>query len=354
MTQKSLSVRQICFILFAYGAAAKLVLYPTLLAKTSAQGLIFAALFNFLIQGAVIWSVAYMSSRTDKTFFELINGAFGKTAARVIIILFALYFLLSSIVPINEQQLLMHSAFYDTVPSIYVFLPFFFFSVYAAAKGFKNIGRCADICLPIFVVCIAALMLMSAGEGEYSNLLPLWQSSSAILKGSFFTLFRFDESAILLMFIGRYTYKKGDAAKLTISYLSSGAVVVAMLAIFYAVYGALTPTRPFILSDIAVFFPAVSYVGRVDLILLFALDIVILFAAALRVQLCVQCLCEGLPFLKSSYGSVAANAILILITCLLNGKFSLLQSVAANWFYIPVIIFAYIVPLSCWCLRGKR
>ncbi|MGN1104146.1 MAG: GerAB/ArcD/ProY family transporter, partial [Candidatus Coproplasma sp.] len=129
--KERLSVRQICFILIAYNAVLKLIIYPSAMASASGNDLIFPALFDLAVQTVIIWSIAYLSSRTDKSFFELIEGTFNKTVARVVYALFALYFVLAAIVPMVEQQLLVHAAFYDTVPSLYVFLPFFIFSVYA-------------------------------------------------------------------------------------------------------------------------------------------------------------------------------------------------------------------------------
>lgn len=353
--KNTLTVRQICFILFAYNAVLKLIEYPAVASVASGADIVFPALFDFALNTIVIWSVAYMCSRTDKTFFELLCNTFGKVFARIVMGLFALYFLLSAIIPMNEQQLLIHSAFYDTVPSIYVFLPFFFFSVYAGAKGFANAGRCADICLPIFAVAISAMLVMSVGQGDYSNLLPiLKQPFSKIAGSSLSALFRFSEGALLLMFMGHFKYKKGDATRLTLSYVAGGVVVIAFLAIFYAVYGAMAPSRPFLFNDISVFFPAIQYVGRVDLVLFYALDTVILFAIILYIQLSVYCLTKCFNWDKRSLLSLAVNAVLVLVTFLANNNFSALQTVAGKWFWLPTVIFAYAIPLCGWALKRRE
>ncbi len=44
--KESISVRQICFILLAYSAATKLLLYPAHAAAAVGNALIFSALFN--------------------------------------------------------------------------------------------------------------------------------------------------------------------------------------------------------------------------------------------------------------------------------------------------------------------
>ncbi|MGN0807080.1 MAG: GerAB/ArcD/ProY family transporter [Candidatus Coproplasma sp.] len=352
--KERISVRQICFILIAYNAVLKLIIYPSAMASSSGNDIIFPALVDLAVQTVVIWSVAYMSSRTNKSFFELLAVTFNKTVARVVYALFALYFILAAIVPMVEQQLLIHSAFYDTVPSLYVFLPFFIFSIYAGAKSFTNAGRCADICLPIFIIAIVAILIMSAGEGEYSNLLPVFSHSVQNLAGcALSSVFKFADSAFLLIFLGSFNYKKGDAAKITLSYAFGGLIVIALLAVFYAVYGAMAPSRTFLLNEISVFFPAISYVGRIDLVLLYALDIVILFAVILHIQASVHCLCYAFSWDKRSALSLAVNAVLIIITFVVNNKFSPLYQAASRWFWIPAVIFTYIVPLSAWALKRR-
>ncbi len=349
-----ISVRQICFILVAYNAATKLLLYPTNAASTVGNALVFSALFNLVLQTVIIWSVSFLSSRTDKSFFELLQNTFGNVVARIIYAFFALYFLASAVVPMNEQQILVHDAFYDTMPSLMVFLPFFIFSIYAGVKSFTNVGRCADMCFPVFVITFACFLIMSVTEGDFTNLLPVMRQPILKVAGlSLASLFRFSESAFLLMFMGHFKYKKGDAAKLTISYAAGGLAVIALMASFYALYGPLTPTRSFLVNNISVFFPIIGFVGRVDLFVVYAFDLVVLFAIVLNVQACVHCLC--LTFNKNwrIVYSLCANAVLITITFLANNNYTMLQKIAGDWLWIPAVLFAYLIPVLAWALRRR-
>ena len=352
--KEKISVRQICFILIAYNAATKMLLFPTAAASAVGNALIFCALFNLALQTIIIWSVSYLSSRTDKSFFELLSETFGKVTARVIYAFFALYFLASAVMPISEQQLLVHDSFYDTIPSLMVFLPFFIFSVYAGVKSLTNVGRCADMMLPVFVVCALAFLIMSVGEADFTNLQPVLKQPFTKVAGfSLSSVFRFNESAFLLMFMGHYKYKKGDAAKLTISYVAGGLVVIAIMAAFYSLYGPLTPTRSFAISNISVFFPVIGFVGRVDLFLVYAFDLVALFATVLNIQLSVHCL--ALTFNKNwrIIYSLCVNLALLAVTIIANNNFTVLHKIIGDWLWIPALLFAYIIPVLAWALRRK-
>lgn len=350
-----ISVRQICFILIAYNAAAKMLLFPTAAASAVGNALIFSALFNLVLQTVIIWSVSYLSSRTDKSFFELLENTFGNVAARVVYALFALYFLASAVMPLSEQQLLVHDSFYDTIPSLTVFLPFFIFSVYAGVKSFTNVGRCADMLLPVFVVCALSFLIMSVGEADFTNLLPVLKQPFGKVAGfSLSSTFRFSESAFLLMFMGHYKYKKGDSAKLTLSYAAGGLVVIALMAAFYSLYGALTPTRSFAISNISVFFPVIGFIGRIDLFLVYAFDLVALFATVLNIQLSVHCL--ALTFNKNLriVYSVCINLALLAVTIIFNNKFTVLHKIVGDWLWLPALLFAYVIPVLAWTLRRKN
>ncbi len=353
--KNAISVRQICFILLAYGAAAKLMIYPAAAANAAGNDLIFPALINLVLQTIVVWSAAYLSSRTDKTFFGLLSDTFGVVVARIIYVLLGLYFLFSAVVPVSEQRLFIHDVFYDTAPTLFIFLAFFFFSVYAGAKKFTTVGRCADLCFIIFIIAAAMIIVMSVGGGEYSNLLPvLKQPFSRIAKASLSGMFRFTESAFLLLFLGHFKYRRGDAAKLTLSYAAGGLIVILLMAAYYATYGALTPSRTFLLNNIAVFFPAVSFVGRIDLIVIYVLDIVILFSIVLYVQASVHCLAVAFGWDNRAALSLIVNAVLLASVFLINNNYSLLRAAAENWFWIPVLIFSYLFPVLAWTLRRRK
>ncbi len=352
--QDRISVRQICIILVAYNAVLKLLLYPSSMASACGNALIFPALFNLALQTAVVWSVAFLSSKTDNTFFGLLEDTFGNVAARIVFAFFALYFLLNAVVPLSEEQLFVHDEFYDTIPSLVVFLPFFIFSVYAGSKAFNNAGRCADVCLPIFILTMICLFAMTVTECDFSYLLPvLKQPFKEVAGGALSSVFRFADSAPLLMFMGHYKYKKGDCAKITASYAVGGLIVALFMTMFYAVYGELAPEQPFALGAISIFFSAIDLVGRIDLFALYALNIVVLFAIVLNIQLSRYCLEKTFNTRNRGALSLALNAVLLIIVLVFNYRFTLLQNLYSQWFWIGAAIFAYLIPLLAWTLRRK-
>ena len=350
-----ISSRQICFIMIAYTVVGRILLYPSYLSRICGNDLLFPVLFDFAVQTAVVWAVCFLCSKTDKTFFRLLEDTFGNVVARIIFGLFALYFAFCTVLPMLEQKLYVGQIFYDTVPSLIVFLPFFIFSVYAGTKGFKNIGRCADIALPVFVLAFAVMLAMSFTAVDFSNLLPiLKRPASKIAEGAFGSLFRFAEPGFLLMFMGHFKYKKGDAAKITLSYAGGGLIVMLFAAVFYSIYGVISPSRDFAISRVAIFFPAIEMIGRIDLIALYFLEIAMLFALVLNIQLSVYCLkkCTGLQM--GAVWSVVVNAVLLVLVIVLDSSFSKVVDFYSRWAWIATAVFSISVPLLSWTLKRRE
>ncbi len=358
MIKNNLSVRQICIIMCVFNAAIKLMLYPTTMAAACGNSLWLPVIADTAVQTAFVWAVCMLCSKTDKTFFRLLQDAFGSVVARIIYAAFALYFALSAVVPMTEQQAMVHEVFYDTIPSLLVFLPFFFFAIYAGSKGLTNAGRTAEVCLPIFVVTAATLVIMGMLECEFSALLPfVTQPPAQLFGGCARGFFRFNEGALMLMFMGNFKYKRGDALKISLSCALGGLIVALVCAVFYAVYSDLAVVQYFAITKISIFFSAISLIGRTDLLAVYALDIAMLFAIVLNIQMAAYCLYKATGRQWHPAFSLAVNAVLIALTFIFNNKFALVQNLGTSVMGWAGLVFAYAMPALAWIVYaagGKR
>ena len=346
--------RQICFIMLAYTVVSKILIYPTLLSSVCGRDLWFPALVSFAVQAVVVWAVSFLCSRTDKTLFQLIEGTLGNICARIIYGLFGLFFILGTIMPLCEQKLYVHAIFYDTVPSLLVFLPVFFFSVYAASKKFANIGRAADICLPIFLLSLVFIFAMSLWEVKWDNMLPLLKAPvKKLFGGSLATTYLFFEPCWLLMFMGHFKYKKWDAAKITSSYIGGGLIVLFFLIVYYGIYGEIAVSRQFAVSKVSLFFPAIDMLGRIDLVALYILEIVMLFALVLNIQLAVHCFVKCTGWENRPALSVIVNGILLVLLIFLDNKYTALNGVFGKWLWIVFLLFATVIPILSWTMKRR-
>ena len=161
-----IKLRQICFLFAVMMPITKTIVYPATLAYRSRNDLLWSALCNLLLEGIVIALVMLLAKRTKCTFFDLLRNTFGKIGAKIIYGLFALFFFLSALLPLMEQKNFVTLELYENVPPVISFAPFFALCFYACTKGFKTIGRVADIAMPIFVFCFAAILLLAVPHAE--------------------------------------------------------------------------------------------------------------------------------------------------------------------------------------------
>ena len=363
-----LCTRQVCFIMAAYTAAGKLLMMPAELSYYCGGDLWLPALIVYVLQVAAVWAVAFACSKTDKTFFALIEGVLGKAASKVFSWLFALFFALAAVLPMFGQKLFVQAIFYDTIPALITFLPFFVFSVYAGAKGLKNAGRVADIALPLMGISLIVLFAMSVGEANVGWLLPVLRTTSAssVFSGARFSLYNFTDGAMMLMLMGRFRYKKGDSLKITLIYALSALVVLLFLVLFYSIFSALSPDQYFAVSKMAIFFSALSLVGRIDLIAAYAMEACMLFALLLYVQLCVTCVCEALGKEQtagrnvspaSAAASVAVNVLLAALVIAFNEMYLPVQQFYRMYMWAAFALFSFILPAAgavAALLRGAK
>lgn len=179
-----IKLRQICFLFAAVMPVTKMIIYPATVSYYAKNDLLLSAALNLLLMGAVLALVVFLSYRTDMTFFDLLQNTFGRVTARVIYGIFALFFALSALLPLMEQKGFVTQIFYENIPSVIAFAPFFGVSFFACVKGFKTIGRAADIALPVFATCFAVIILLALPEADFSALLPVGGGGEGIFRGA--------------------------------------------------------------------------------------------------------------------------------------------------------------------------
>lgn len=345
-----ISVRQLCLFMACLVPCGKLLAAPAALAGAAGGDLLISALINFVCQGVMIYLILWLSQKTERTFFELLCGAFGKVAAKIIYVFFAAYFLFYSVLPVLEQKAFVQSEFYDSFPSFLVFLPFFFFSLFACTKNVTAIGRGADIALPLFAVGFLGIFFMAASSADFSAVLPIGDSSfPEIISGSLRTQNWFADSAFLLMFLGRFPSGKKTTLKVMISYAVGAAATLAFIFVFYGIFKELSPREIFAVSKIGRYYSALSVIGRVDILFGYIFTVALLIYSVVPLQLFCECLSAAFGEKRILYSCIV-NAALFIAVLLLNRSAFAVYETAGKLF--PVFtIFAYALPCAALFMR---
>lgn len=348
MNSNTLTTRQLCLILAIFFPITKLLLVPSLLAGEAQNDLLLSAGILYLLQGAAVFALLWLMQRKKEDLFSLVKNRFGQGWARTCYLVLGIYFLFATLVPLLEQKSYVLDTMFDTRPTIVVFLPFFFYSVYAAAKGLTSTGRSADISVFFFVPAFLLLLIMAIGSTDFTALLPIgFNSPVAILKGSLSVIAHFAEAGYLLLFMGHVRIERKFLLKTTISYLVGMLAVLVFLALFYGIFSTVAVRELYSIAKIARYYNALKVIGRVDFILVYALEIVQLFTVVIPIQLCVHALCRAFNTQKSGIVSLFAH-VPIFIFIYFSCDYAGIAGKIINYYFFPVfLLFSFLLPVLC-------
>lgn len=361
--------RQLCFLLAFLLPVPKLLEAPSLLAYFSKGDLLLPAFLHYVLQTAVLIALLCVCARSEKPLFQRLREASKPLAAAVYIAL-AAYFIFSDMFPLLDMARFADTVFFDTAPSVSAFLPFFLLSAFICVKDEKAIGRSADLCMPIFLFAFFGLIFMAFGETDFTELFPLFGTSPREnFKGLYHSFVHFSDMPLMIPLLGAYRYEKGDGKKIVGAYAGGGAFVLLFLAVFYGVFGALAPRETYAFDKIARYFSALDVVGRVDLLLVYLITVVLVYAYALPLQLAVICLCgacggadlygageknEKQKRRKRLIFSLSINGAALIFVVFATRHYHFFYSLSTSKLFFVFPMFSVALPLSFLLLKGDK
>ncbi len=348
-----ISARQLFFFLACIAPVGKLVLMPAQLVHDVGNDLLFPAAINCLLQSGAVFCVLTLV-RSQKSFYTLVAERAGRAAAKIILALLMLFLFYAAIMPILEQSLLVQNIFYDTLPSVLTFAPFFLFSLFLCAKPLSCRGRLWDLLGPLAIVAFVGVLAFSVGQADFGALLPAGISGvGSIFKGAARSLGWFCDSAILLVLLGKLEYRKGIALRGMLFYLLGGAAVLLFLAVFYGVFSDIALRQIFAFTKISKYFSGITVLGRIDFLFIYLLAFVMAFYCSLPLHACVECanLLFGDGKVKTPLYSAAVNAVMFSLTVLLNLSFLRTGEVILYKLFWIFLLFCLLLPVLSVFLR---
>ena len=344
----TVTTRQLCFMLAFFLPANKIILLPSVLTQYAGNDLLLAALAVFVLQGAAIFALLWIMSRTEKTLFELIEGKFGTWAARIFYFILGAYLLFSSVLPVTEHRLYTQNTMYDTLPTILIFIPFFFFSGYAAAKGLQCAGRAADVSPLLFLVSVPVLLFMSVASADFTALLPIGSAGAGkIFNASAHVLSWCSDAGWVLVFLGNVRVEKNFLCKTGISYACGAGVVLLFLAVFYGIFSTVAMNESFAVVKIARYYNALKTLGRIDYLFIYILSLVQLFALTLPIQLSAYTMRKAFNADMPPLFSAIVNGVLLLVVLFTAKSFPSLERTINGYLFPVFLVFANALPLLC-------
>ena len=349
-----INARQIAFFGAFILPVYKLLELPSILSRFTGGDLLLPAFLQYLFQTGILLALLFVCSRSQTSLFERLEARLGKWTA-VLYLFYALYFLFAGVLPLLDLDKFVYAVFYDTSPTFFSFIFFFFISAYVCSRGVKMLGRIADLSLFLFLVPFFALIAMSLGEADASNLLPIFQHRLEHTVSAFtYTAPHFSDAILLLPLLGNLRYQKGDGKKITLGYGLGGVFTLLFLGVFYGVYSTLASREHYAFAKIAQYFPALTVIGRIDLLLVYLLCIVLFIYVATPLHYATDLTTRTLGGKRRVWFAILFNLGALLFVLFFNQHYDAIYALFGQYLFPVFWLFADILPLLLLLLTLKK
>ena len=346
-SNQKIYTRQIAFAAAFLLPAAKLLETPSLLANYAKGDILLPALIHFLTQALVLLGVLFAASQSKKTILERLKDKLGN-GIFFVYALYAFYFLFAAALPLLDLEKFVYAAFFDTAPTTFSFYVFFFLSAFIATKGVKAVGRCADLCVFLFLLPFLALLGMSFVEADFSRLLPLFGTDfSLVFQGFARSTPHFSDAGLLLPLLVNLRYEEGDGEKVMLGYGVGSLLTLLFLAVFFSIFSSIAPREHYAFAKIAQYFPALSVVGRIDLLFVYFLSVVLLFYTCLPIQYATQFIGRIFRTERLTLISAIVNVSLLVAVLFLNTEYNAVYALISGKLFPVFWLIADLLPLLC-------
>lgn len=346
--------RQITFFAAFILPIYKLLELPSILAQFTGGDLLLPAFLQYLFQTGILLALLFVCSRLEKPLFTYLEEKLGGWTA-ILYALYALYFLFAAVLPLLDLDKFVYAVFYDTSPTFFSFIFFFIVSAYVCARGIKTLGRIADLSLFLFLIPFAALIVMSLTEADASNLLPIFQHRLEHTVSAFtYTTPHFSDAILLLPLLGNLKYKKGDSKKIAIGYGLGGVCTLLFLGVFYGVYSTIAAREHYAFAKIAQYFPALTVIGRIDLLFVYLLCIVLFVYVSTPLHYATDLTTRICGGKRRVWFATAFNLAALLFTLFCNQHYNAIYALFGQYLYPVFWIFADLFPLALVLLVLKK
>lgn len=350
-----ITARQLAFFTAFLLPAQKLLELPSLLTAYAGGDLLIAALFGLGIEFIPFCCLLLLCKRTKTAPIESLERRCGTLTARIFCGVYGVFLLFYAALPLLDLEKFSHAAFSDTSPTFFIFAPFFVLSGFICTKGLSAYGRAADLLPVLFLLPILGLLGMSLTEADFTRLLPVVEKPLSVsLKAVWKTTAYFSFGGLLLPIMSAYQYHDGDEKKLLPAFGVGAALTLLFFAAFYAVFGIMGEKEHYAVMKLAQYFPALKFVGRIDLLLVYTLSIGLFYYTALPLNLFTECFTRCFSLRKKWITASVLSIGLLLFTLFCNKYNNAIHAFFAERMPPVFLLFSVGLPIAFLVLFGQK
>ena len=340
------SARQLAFIVAVIFSVVKFYVLPAHVSSFSHEAGWQSLFINFSIDFLLLLLCLYaVKNKTQKNVYDTSVELFGKPFTKVIYIIYAIYFLLKAFIPILEQKNTISLTFYESQPTLLIFMPFFIVAFYILLKGVNAFARSVEIMSLLWLAGLLITLSLSIPAGEYASILPITQPVKKVLSGTINSFIWFGDPLIIL-FISEYIQvEKGLFKKTIIGYIVGMVATLLLVVVFYSVFQGIAQRQYYAPIKMSKYSITLSNIGRLDYFGALMFSAVSVYAMTLPMLTATVCINKVFNFKKNYVVPLLVTILqLLLVFFFQNEIFSNIKFVQT--YLLPFMLVAcYLLPL---------
>ncbi len=342
----TLKTRQISLFFIALMPVAKFFMMPSIMAGEANEDLWMSCLINVALDFVTLLAVVFATRNAKTDFFGLLEGACGKRASKIVLLFYAVFFILKAFLPIAEQKDYVVLTMYLAMPKVGLFLPFFLVIFYLCAKKLRVIGRIADVLWVSTVLGYLLLMALSIPNLDMGALLPGGANGFVpVIKGAMKSLNWFGDCAYFLFFIGRFKREKKTELKILGAYAIAAVMVLLFVIFFYASFSSIAVRKRFALTEISKYATVINNIGRFDYLAIFLILFSSVFSLTLPLYFANMILERVYPLKRPWMYPLFLAVLMLTLTLTLSEKMWSIEYAILNYAPPIFILFNNALPI---------
>lgn len=292
---KQLTKRQALFILIICFVANKTQRLPCLISANLGRfGWLVTLLFGMI--EVIMLCLFLFTNRLaqGRTCYQLCRQTTGTIGAKIIMILFATYFMLNALLPYEAVHEVFSNVLFNHLPwelySIFIVFALGFF----ATRGLRTIGRMNELFIWLVMMSLLLLLVLGGFTTNYARILPFYDISARQLFSSClgFSMW-FGDFLVMYVIMGNV---KEDDGKMNFWFVLALLISVFLMTfayiIFYGIYGVLSSEQTNAISAISQFSLLSLDIGRVDWFLVLFFEFATFISSGIFIFCAGRFICE--------------------------------------------------------------
>ena len=307
-----LTKRQTLFLVIICFLVIKVQRLPSLIATNMGRhGWLVLLVMGVIDVLFLLATLLFNKKAKNLTTYEVCEKAGSKWFAKVVYILFAIYYILNCLLPYEAVHDIFANILFDHLSWELYSLIFAGTILFVASRKLKNIGRLGELLFYIVIFSFIILLALGATTTNYFRTLPIIDiNSEEFIDTCIHYNLWFGDFLILYSFVGKIKQEDGKLGwPIIIGYVVCVITIIFAYIVFYGLYEHLSPNQNSMISALSQFSLLGLDIGRVDWFLVLFFQMGTVLSSSLYLFLASDCLNKVIGVKKNTIWVLIALVI---------------------------------------------